>query len=92
MTDCEKLKAALLRLGAEYMGFADHFILDDSGSVSAEKWLLNDFGFIVCIDNDTEQVGLYAFVGVNGAGVEQDIAFLEKLAASTGPVCGLIKQ
>jgi hypothetical protein len=92
MTDYEKLKAALLRLGAEQVGFIENFICDDLMSISAEKWLLNDFGFIVCVDIDKEQVGIYAFVGVYGAGVEEDIAFLEKLAAASNPVCGLIEQ
>lgn len=91
MTGYAKLKEALLQHGAEYLGAIEEFVVGIGKSVRAEKWVLNGFGLIVCADNRTEQVGVHAFVGINGASVEQDIAFVEKAAASPNPVCGLIE-
>lgn len=76
MTDYEQFINEAKRLGAEFVGK-----IGDLDGKFYDAWRINGKGFILA-RNSTGRIGLYEFVGKDGAPVEEDIAWL---AGKVGP-------
>lgn len=69
-TDFQQVKESLIAKGASFVGIVGLC----SGAIWT-GWHLNEVGIILATDGNS--IGLYDFVGVPGAPVESDLAYLE---------------
>lgn len=70
MTDYEQFIGEAKRMGAEFVGQ-----IGDFDGKFYDAWQIDGKGFILA-RNITGRIGLYEFVGKDGAPVEEDIAWL----------------
>lgn len=74
MTDYEQFIERAKHLGAEFVGK-----IGDFDGKFYDAWRVNGHGFILA-RNITGRIGIYEFVGKDGAPVADDIAWLESQA------------
>jgi hypothetical protein len=76
MTDYQKLRTFIENLGGEIVNVIGTFESDEPEKrVTFEAWTLNGRGLILGRD-DTGGVGMWDFVGTDGADVQEDMAYL----------------
>lgn len=81
-SDYEKLTDKLNEVGAECcsVGFTEDANFENRFDV--ELWDVGGKALILLENEETNECGLYLFVGNNGDLVENDLEFIEKLAKS----------
>lgn len=70
MTDYDQFLEEAKRMGAEHVGE-----IGDLDGKFFDAWRVNGYGFILA-RNITGRIGIYEFVGKDGAPVEKDIEWL----------------
>lgn len=81
MTDYNQLSTLITSLGGNLEDFTfDLLPQPDDSACRAEFWSLpKGKSLVVIVNNQTEQVGLYCFVGDDGDDIEKDLAFVRAL-------------
>lgn len=74
-SDYSNLRTAMLEVGGYFLG-----VIGRWEGVRYEGWCIGEHGLIVAVNEIGNGVGIYKFVGANGAPVESDIEFVRGLA------------